>query len=387
MSLPRAALFALGLLLVSWLSVRAGIYIGDNYAVPIGEGQDLHSGVREDLYRFDAEYYYDIAINGYSYNGDPNSSPNIVFAPLYSLLVDAVSFLGMDQVTAGFALNKILLLVALTALLLFLNGVLPDRRPVWILLAMVTAAGSYSFHAYYSESTMLALLSLCLLFHQRKNWPALAISAALLGAARVTALPIVLLFAAYLTHQAWENRHDKKSAGKLLIYAFLCPLGLAAYLGYIWSEFGNPFVLFPEIQSASWGLFHPPIDWAGLLTGSTLLGHWLAALGKGAATFTDPKTLNLVWTTLALASAVYVLRKYRRELWAWVFVVYFLFIYFTNSTSDYLISSHRFFVLMLPIFVMFSGLNRWLVGLLLLLNLAYGLFHTAYFNNGVWYYF
>ncbi len=25
--------------------------------------------------------------------------------------------------------------------------------------------------------------------------------------------------------------------------------------------------------------------------------------------------------------------------------------------------------------------------LLLLLNLAYGLFHTAYFNNGVWYYF
>ncbi len=399
MSFKRAALFTAGLVLLSWLSVRAGIYIGHNRGVPLGEGQDLHSGVREDLYRFDAEYYYSIATDGYSYDGDPNSSPNIVFAPLYPLAIDVFTYTGLDHVQAGFVLNKIFLSFSVLFLLLFLRGLIGEKEALWTLAALLTAAGSYSFHAYYSESTMLVLLSFCLLTAQRKMWLQLAGGSALLGAARVTALPIVLLFSAYFLHKAWDSRADKKTAGKFLIYALVSPAGLVAYLTYIAIHFGNPFQLFPQIQSASWGFFHPPTDWLGLLSGWNLIQYWSSAFSKGLATFSDPKTLNLVWTTLGLAGAIYAFKKYRRELFAWVFIAYFAFVYLTNSSSDFLISAHRFFVLMLPIFLMFSSLHAWIArksnlwvaravtGLLLLLNLSYGLFHTAYFNNGVWYYF
>ncbi len=398
MNWRKALLPALLLFCVSALAVFAGIQIGKSGWIPRGEGQDLRSGIQRDLFRFDAEYYYSIAASGYAYSGDPYSSPNIVFAPLFPLLVDALAYTGLDEVDAGFLLNRALLFASLLLFFLFLQGVSGVRSPFWILFAMVTAAGAYSFHSYYSESTMLFLLSAALLAHQRRRWVALAAAAALLGAARVTALPVVLLFSSYFLKQAWDHRSRAGTSARFVLFAAICPAGLAAYLGYIAFHYGNPFRLFPEIQSASWGFFHPAIDWAGLLTGWKLLQHAGAAIVKGPGTLLDPQTLNLIWTVLALASTVYVFRRFRSELFAWVFAVYFLFIYFTNSTSPYLISAHRFFVLMLPIFLMFYGLHQWLEtknrllaravsGLFLLLNLAYGLIHTAFFNNGVWYYF
>ncbi len=389
---------ALILFLCSWFSILAGIQLSKTEWIPKGEGNDLHSGIQRSLFRFDAEYYHRIATSGYAYDGDPHSSPNIVFAPLFPLLVDGLAYTGLDEVDAGFLLNRVFLFCAAMILYLFLQGLVDVKSPFWILFAMLTAAGAYSFHAFYSESTMLFLLSAALLAHQRRRWPIVAAAAALLGAARVTALPIVLLFSAHFLYLAWESRKDKTLAARFVVYALVCPAGLAAYLGYIGLHYGNPLRLFPEIQSASWGFFHPPTDWVGLLTGWKLAEHAGAAVGRGWSTFTDPKTLNLIWTVLALASTVYVLRRFRNEIFAWVFTVYFLFIYFTNSTSEYLISAHRFFALMLPIFLMFYGLHQWLdkknrwlarvvTGLFLFLNLAYGLLHTAYFNNGVWYYF
>lgn len=390
---PAAIIF-----LCSWVAVLIGIALGRIDGLPKGDGRDLRSGIHRDLFRFDSEYYYSIAASGYGYNGDPYSSPNIVFAPLFPLIVDAIAHTGVPEVEAGFLINKIFLFLSALILFLFLQGLNRSVSAFWILLAMFTAAGSYSFHAFYSESSMLFFLSVALLASQKEKWLILSISSALLGATRVTALPIVLLFAIYLLGLAWRNRHDLPRAALLFLYALLCPLGLLLYLGYINRHFGNPLVLFPAIQSASWGFFHPPIDWLGLATGWRMLQHLLTAVSKGLGGLTDPQTLNFLWTALALGSAIYAVKTYKRELFAWVFLVYFFFVYFTNSTSDYLISAHRFFVLMLPIFLMFNGLHqriarshpqvaRAVTGLLLLLNLAYGLFHTAYFNNGVWYYF
>ena len=52
-----------------------------------------HRGYR--LFRFDAVYYRDIATTGYAYDGDPHSSPNIVFTPLFPLCVRAVAATGL----------------------------------------------------------------------------------------------------------------------------------------------------------------------------------------------------------------------------------------------------------------------------------------------------
>lgn len=382
----QTALLAIFILLASWGLVTLGIHLGSLY-VPAGAGFPKAEEVQANLFRFDSIYYLNIATQGYSYNGDLNSSPNIVFAPLFPLLIRFGVSLGLDPVTFGFALNKILFFGALFFLLQWMQPFMGWRAAVLTLLALATSAGAYSFHAFYSESTMLFLMALALWSHQREKLAWFAFAIAGLGASRLTALPMAVVAALWFFRVA-----------KIWGFGLLCVAGGAAYLTYIGLKFGNPFVLLPAIQGASWGLFHPETDWLMLVSGGYLFEYWLSAFAKGWAALFDIQVLNLIWTTLGLVSAIYVVAKWRKNFFSYFFLSYFLFIYATNSSSIYLISAHRFFVLMLPIFIMFADLcgrlsekSRFLGVLavlgVMLINAFYGVWHTAAFNQGVWYHF
>ena len=394
-------LFLAGLLTVlSWAVVQAGTYWGAEF-VPAGDGIPQAADLAaRNLFRADAGEYYSIARDGYAFDGDLYSSPNIVFAPTYPLLVTGLAplFAG-DTFLAGTLLNKALLFGAMVCWLMFLTPMLGRGRAFWVLAAATTAAGAYALHAFYSESTMLFFLGLCLLAWRKKWQWVLALSAGALGASRVAAMPMAALFAGAFAFQAWRSRHQAKDCARALIQAGVCVSGAGAYLGYVGMRFGNPFILFHDILAASWGAFHRPVDAWSLVTGAYLVRYWGMTLARGLTNWNDIRTLNLIWTTLGLAASVYLLVRWRRELWAWLFLVYFLLIYVTNTSSEFLISAHRYFLLMLPIFIMvaagYERVARWmpplvargLAALLLAVNLAYGIFHAAYFNQGVWPYF
>jgi hypothetical protein len=397
--LDRSFSVAVALFLVSWLTIRAGILVGE-LAAPAGEKYTTHSEVQIDLFKFDSDHYRDIAIHGYSYNGDPYSSPNLVFAPLFPLIIRTLAWLpGLNDISAGFAVNKLMFLLALFFLHKYLLTRFSAATSTVILLAVGTSAGAYAFHAYYSESLMLLLLALCLFFHDRRNWLGLALACAALGASRVAALPMVIITAMFFGKLAWDERTNVRASAKSLGLALLCATGAVSYLAYIAIEFGNPFKLFPQIQSASWGLFHPPTPWFYVLTGRNLIDFATAALNKGALTYVDIQTINLAWTLLAGASAFYVIAKLKGDYFSMLFAGYFGFVYVTGAASPFLISAHRFYVLMLPVFVMFADLHGWMTArmrkvsafaltrALLLVNVEYCIIHTARFNQGVWYFF
>jgi hypothetical protein len=278
-------------------------------------------------------------------------------------------------------LNEILLFLALVFLFLWLET-------PWPLLALATTAGSYAFHAYYSESTMLFGLALALWSWQRRQLWWLAFACAWLGASRLAALPFVLVFSALLVMEAWRERRPQWLAASALAVS-----GAAAYLIFIAIAFGNPFELLPEIQQTSWGLFHPPADVLKLLDGQYLFEHIRAAFER--ADVLDIRTLNLIWLLLALAASVHLLITQWRKPITWGFVGYFILVYTSGGASEYLISMHRFAVMMLPIFtgaaLVLRALPRRLslplALVLLVLSAAAGILHTAMFNQGQWYWF
>lgn len=389
--------WALLLTLLSWVSVRVGIALGERF-VAAGPGYPQASDAAEVLFRFDSVYYKWIAESGYSYNGDPGSSPNLGFAPLFPLLVSAVSLIsGMNAIDAGFMLNKLLLFLALALFYLVLKEWLPRTRALLVLFAMATAAGSYAFHAFYSESTMLFFMGLTLFCYQRRWFWGVGLSAAALGASRLAAFPMALAFCVLLGVEAW--RATGRGRIKLALCALLCLAGVAAYLAYIGAEFGNPFTLLDKIQKTSWGRFHRDVDWQRLLTGGYLIDYWLRAVSKGVASFTDIQTLNLVWMTLGLLSGAYLIFSWRCHVLTYVFLPYLLFVYYANCSSEFLISTHRFFTSLPAVFLMMSALPTWLgqraaywvtaavAAGLLLINMVYGWLHTAAFNQGIWSWF
>lgn len=382
---------ALALTLFSLLWVHAGVEIGKSY-VPAGKGL----GFKTDLFRFDSEYYFSIAEYGYAYNGDPASSPNIVFAPGFPLLARGLSTITpLDTVTAGFVVNEVLLFFAVWMLLLMWSRTIGWWRAGAVTAAVLTAAGSYAFHAYYSESTTLFFLAAGLLALTGGRRPTIgAICVGLLGLSRVAMAPMCLVVGGFFAYRAWKTHKPIN-----VLNALLSISGTAVFLGFIWLRFGNPFTLIPEIQGNSWGLFHQPVPVLDLLWGKQFFLYWGEALARGFETFGEIKTLNLVWMTLGLAAALYGVIREPRALSTYVFAAYFLLLYVSSAGSDFLISAHRFFALMLPIYLMFNDLESWLerrtspiigrlIGaLFLLVNAGYGLFHAAYFNQGVWYYF
>ena len=364
---------------------QLGLWFGRAF-VPVGAGYPTPPAITRDLFRFDATYYLDIATNGYAYSGNPFTSPNIVFAPAFPLLVRALP--GVDPVDAGFGLNFVMLAAAIFLLWRVLEAEFGAPTAMSATLAQVTSEGSFAFHAYYSESTMLFFLSAALFARQRGRWGAMALAALVLGAARLTAGPIVILIAIDLWRRAWRGE-IRLIRGVAL--AGLSVSGLAGYLTYIAYRFGNPLVLLPQIQAASWALFHPPTAWWKVLTGTYLVEHVAASLTHPV----DLRTINLVWMLLGLVGAALIWRGPGSRFFRAVFTVYALFVYAGDVSSEFVISAPRFFALMTPIFVVgargclaLPRVPAVMVGFtLLILNAGLAIWHAGCFNQGQWFFF
>jgi len=231
-------------------------------------------------------------------------------------------------------------------------------------------------------------------------------SAAILSASRTTAAPFCLFFSLVLLSRIWElYRQPDRPWGKIIpriLAGPFCFVGLGLYLLFIWGhfgEYGSPFELIPQIQVGSWGKFHHQISLSEFVSFKHLFVYWGDAFARDGFFMTDPKTTNLIWTTLAFISTVYGLCRKRHRVLTSSFMLYFFLIYYANAGSDYLISTHRFFVMMLPIYMMLADAHSWIetkskamvahvaLGVVLAANFAYYVIWLLYFSQGHWYYF
>jgi hypothetical protein len=120
-----------------------------------------------------------------------------------------------------------------------------------VALALASLPLSFFFSAIYTEGPFL-LLALSALLVARSNWPlkwqaaaSIGMLAALLKFAGVLILP--MLAVEYLSQRGWRLRRVRADA----LWLGLIPLGLAVYMGFLWSRFGNPLA-FMDSEYRGW---------------------------------------------------------------------------------------------------------------------------------------
>lgn len=404
---PRGELaLVLGLMLLSYLLAQV---------VPIVALAQLPAGPRypaallelyadAPLFRFDAGFYRDLVEHGYAFDGNTGHESNIVFFPLYPWLVWLVwHCTPWDVVDAGFVVAHGCFLLAVPLLYWVLRQRYGLAAGLYTVLGLGFSAGSFAFHAYYSESTMLLCLALCFYCHHRQQWAGLAVAACLLGLCRSTSGPLCAVLSLACVWRAWQLWRTGPAPGRMraallqVAYGVLASSGQAAWLAYLWLRFGNPFRLLPELQLRAWADFHAHKSLAQMLTLQPLAEYWQAALHRPFA-LNDVETTTLAWTTLALLAALYGLWRLRHDaLLSWGFAGYWLLVYTANAGSPLLSSTHRYFMLMLPLYLALAALaaqlgrwtrRPWLGHLLLtplwLVNLAYYVVYLALFSRGYW---
>ena len=196
------------------------------------------------LHNFDAGWYLQIAAHGYNHL-------NIVFFPLFPLLIRALTLLHFTGPAAGLFIANLSFLTAIGLFLLLMREEgFPDDTAYRAALFLALFPTGVFFSAVYTESLFLALSLGAFLCARRGQWLAAALLA---GLTALTRNPGILLLPAL----GWEYLAQKKDRGQGLdpqvLYLGLIPLIFAAFLVYQKIYFGDALAFVHADSLKVWG--------------------------------------------------------------------------------------------------------------------------------------
>ena len=204
--------------------------------------------------RWDALWYARIAELGYAGRfgvddlpGTSNEPPATGFYPLMPLLMRGLGWIVGSPLRAGLFIANLSLLLSLWLLVRLARRLLGEEAAIAAGTLLLLYPPAFFLSAPYSDSLGLALSLACL---------SLALDGRL-GAAGVFGLlsaltrPTGVLLAPALWLQWWKSRRANSAASSWGLVAGLLPiLGMAAFLAYCGTAFGDP--LAPFHRQATW---------------------------------------------------------------------------------------------------------------------------------------
>lgn len=212
--------------------------------------------------RWDAVWWLSVAEVGYVADPKLKAEQNVVFYPLFPLLIRGLTKLGIPLVLASLLVSNGLMLLAtclLYRLVVKRSGVVAAR---WTLAFWLTFPSAFFSVVPYSESllALLSILALQALLDQKY-----VASGLWCGLASAVKNQGVIIAGALLTPFFHGPRR-----GRALVGMICSGLGLLAYMGFLYQEYGDP-ILFVSAQKA-WRprLGNPnPLNWLlGLMQSS-----------------------------------------------------------------------------------------------------------------------
>jgi hypothetical protein len=196
--------------------------------------------------KWDSFWYLDIIEHGYQYQ--PGQLSNLVFFPLYPLIVKIVGLLFLSHfIFAGWLVSSVCLFFAAWFLYKLAKEFHPEGNPSLAVILLLIFPTAFFFNAVYTESLFL-LLSICCFYYLFKGK---FIVAALLGfLAALTRITGILLFIPiaieYYGVYKESNLFDRR-----WLWAMLVPFGTFCFFLFHYVKFGS-FALFFEVEKL-WG--------------------------------------------------------------------------------------------------------------------------------------
>jgi len=184
------------------------------------------------LARWDAFWYLDIATHGYRWNGNPLEQQNVVFFPLFPVLMRAVgAAIGGHALIAGLIVSLAAFLPALCCFWRWTAdrlGADAATGAVWLLCAFPSAI---FFSAVYTESLYLLIaVGACYYAERSRYWLAAAVGL-MGGLVRPNGL-LLSIPIAWTAFVAGRDRHRVMSRGAAAVAPIVGALCFCAYLAW-----------------------------------------------------------------------------------------------------------------------------------------------------------
>ncbi len=247
------------LLVLGAVSVSRTVVMPGPYALPA-------RSLAERLCIWDANWYVEIARQGYTFN--PHGESSVAFYPLYPLLIRVLMRCGLDPLLAGYAISHAALFAA--AVWMWRLAAWETRSAATAGLAatfLLLSPGAAWFGMIYTESLFLLTALGCLLAARRGRW----LEAGLWGyAAAVTRTPGLLL-AGFLLLEAAQQWWEARRAGPSAKGSWWRPacavagpvLGQLSFLIFLQVAFGDWHAQ-QKTMTAGWFAGGPRWPWTAL---------------------------------------------------------------------------------------------------------------------------
>lgn len=198
---------------------------------------------------WDEAWYESITTFGYNYVIGGQSS--IAFFPLFPLLIKVISLNGLLPIRlvallVNFAAVYGICYFALALANKLHPGTLLRFHKLFIILGIILFPASFFFVSFYADALLVFFITAAIFYAFDKNYLLAFAFSGLATATKFTGITAVLtcLFI-YWSHEKPKN--FLHFAGYLLLGAS----GLVLYMGYLWANFGNPFIFISAQQE--WG--------------------------------------------------------------------------------------------------------------------------------------
>ncbi len=303
---------------------------------------DLHN-------RWDAYWYLTIAEEGYYLRGE-NSLSNVVFFPLYPLLVRTLApAAGGNLVLAGWIVSSVFLMLAVGVLTRLAREFHPEIDPVLPTIFLLAYPAAFFLNAVYSESLFLFLsLSMVLLALRRRFFLA-SVCAAFASATRIAGVFLfVPLAVEFIQANGWRSLLTRRAWPLAL-----APAGALAFFAYHWMAFDD-FFLYLRAQG--------------------LYGRDFSLKAADYAIRSNPDLVNtaydLVFILAAVLLGIIALRRFRPS-----YGLYMLVSLAIALGSGTVLGVARYSMVLFPIYFIAAGIrstlgrSAWLFGSSLLLAL------------------
>ncbi|MDQ6932173.1 MAG: hypothetical protein M3160_03240 [Candidatus Eremiobacteraeota bacterium] len=351
--------FALTRLAIIVIAELAAIIIGQRAGSHVAESSNLLLAVWG---RWDAVHYLDIATHGYF-------GTDMAFFPLYPALIAILGRLMGNHLIAGMIISNAAFFFGL---LFFYKLVEHEfdrgvaRRAIFYISIFPTAV---FFSAVYTEALFFALTVASFYYIREHKWLLAGVIGFFAALTRVEGILLLVPFAI-----EWWNVYHRGERGSMQpIYgASLIPLGLFAYMAYLWVLRGDP-LYFSHVQAHWHRHFAPP--WV-----SVWQAVHLVFTARAPQTIAN-KALELTFTTLMIGVLVAGYKRLRPS-----FSVYMALSILVPMSTSSLMSMQRFALVLFPMFAILAlwgerpSVNNAIVALALpLLGL-----YTVLFANWYW---
>jgi len=309
----------------------AAVIIGQRSGTHVAESRHLLLAVWG---RWDAVHYLDIATTGYH-------GTNMAFFPLFPLLIAILGFFTGNHLIAGLLISNAAFFFGLLYLYKLVEHEFDRtvaRRAIFYISIFPTAI---FFSAVYTESLFFALTVASFYYIREQKWVLAGAIGFLAALTRVEGLLLVIPFAI-----EWfaAYRTGARPALRPIIGILLIPLGLAAYMGWLWVLGGDP-LYFSHVQ-VHWNRHLAP-PWASISHAIYVISH------ARTSQIIANQILELTFTALMIAVLAAGWRKLRTSAAAYMT----LSILVPMSTSS-LMSMPRFALVLFPMFTILALWGR-----------------------------